>query len=71
VLHGRREGRLLAVHTQFKALLDELADALHDAPPGALAPDVNHHVIGVAREAEPTPVELVVKVVKHDIGKQR
>jgi hypothetical protein len=63
--------RLLSVDALLQALLDVLADALHDAPSRALAGEVDPAVVGVAHEPMPAPLQLPVEVVQHDVAEQR
>ena len=46
-------------------------DALHDPLPGTLALHQNDEVVGVADEAVPALLKLLVQVVQQDVGQQR
>jgi hypothetical protein len=59
------------VDHQLDAGGQEPHDAGFDPCTGSLAPDQDKQVIGVAREAMPVPLQLLVEVVQQDVCQQR
>lgn len=65
-----RHEALLSVHLQPKTTFDEPNETLEDSPCRPLAPDEDLNVVGVANEAQTSPVQFPVQLIQHDIGEE-
>ena len=61
---------LLLVHPQLQLLLQKLTHAAHHPLTRPLCLDVDVAIVCVADEPVPSPLQLLVQVIQHDVGQQ-